>query len=114
MPRAIGFGVIFLVGAVTGFFLAGPIVFADGAMGERVLTLMVAAGVYLLLGICSGWWLRTWTAGLWLAAPSIAVGLVMGEEWPIIGITIAGLLISAAGGAWLGARLRGKERSGGR
>ncbi|HYF76521.1 MAG TPA: hypothetical protein VD973_05295 [Symbiobacteriaceae bacterium] len=104
MRRAFGIGVTLLAGAVTGFFLAGPVVFADGAMGERAAALGLAAVVYLVLGALVGWWLRTWRAGIWLAAPGMIVALALGEAWAVIGATMGVVLISAAGGAWLGAR----------
>jgi hypothetical protein len=106
MKRAIGFGVTFLAGAVAGFFLAGPILFADGPMGERVATLGAAAVIYLLLGALSGWWLRTWTAGLWLAAPGLVVSLALGEAWPAIGLTMGVLVAGAVAGARVGTHLR--------
>lgn len=105
MQRAFRFGVTLVAGAVAGFFLAGPLVFADGAIGERIATLGVAAVVYLVLGALAGWWLRTWRAGLWLAAPGVVVALALGEAWSLIGATMGVLLVSAAGGAWAGARV---------
>lgn len=113
MQRTIRVGVTLLAGAVAGFFLAGPIVFADGAMGERIATLGVAAVVYLLLGGLSGWWLRTWRAGVWLAAPGMVVALALGEAWPIIGMTMGVLLISASAGAWAGTRVAMRRTGGG-
>jgi hypothetical protein len=106
MGRMIGFGVTLLVGAVVGFFLAGPLVFADAAVGDRVATLGGTAAIFLLLGALAGWWLRTWAAGLWLAAPGALVALLLGEEWPLIGLAIGALLVSATAGAGLGAHLR--------
>lgn len=104
MQRAIRVGVTFLVGAVVGFFLAGPVVFADSTMSERVSVLGVAAVIYLLLGAGAGWWLRTWRAGIWLASPSMIVALALGEAWSVIGPTMGVLLVSAVGGACLGSR----------
>jgi hypothetical protein len=109
MGRVIGFGVTVLAGAVAGFFLAGPILFADARVGERVAALGTTAVIFLLLGALSGWWLRTWAAGLWLAAPGVAVALILGEEWPIIGLAIGTLLVSAAAGAGVGAHLRSRR-----
>lgn len=109
MRRAIGFGVTFLAGALVGTFLAGPIVFADGPMRERLTALGVATVAYVLLGACSGWWLRTRAAGFWLAAPGVAVAVALGEEWLLIGFTIGVLLFSAVAGAWLGAHWRRKR-----
>ncbi|MDF2630152.1 MAG: hypothetical protein K0R39_3983 [Symbiobacteriaceae bacterium] len=108
MQRLIRLGVTLLAGAVAGFFLAGPVVFADSTMSERVSVLGVAAVVYMGLGALAGWWLRTWTAGVWLAAPGVAVALLLGEAWAVIGMTVGVVLVSAVAGAWLAVRyLRG-------
>lgn len=104
MRRAIGFGVTLLVGAVAGFFTAGPLVFADGSMGGRIATMGLVALIYLLLGAIAGRWLRSWTAGLLLAAPGMAVALVMGDKGFIVALTMSVLLIAAVASARVGAR----------
>lgn len=104
MQQTIRYGVTLLAGAVAGFFLVGPVVFADSTTSERISVLGAAAVIYLLLGALSGWWLRTWTAGLWLAAPGLAVALALGEVWWVIGTTVGVVLAGAVGGAWFGSR----------
>lgn len=109
MNRAAVYAVILLVGAVAGFFLAGPLVFADGSASERLTFLAVYAGLYLGLGVFFGWWTATWATGLLFAAPALVVALLLGE-WTqfafVVGIVL--LLAGGAGGA-LGARIRARR-----
>lgn len=110
MNRAFIYTTSLLVGAVTGFFLAGPLVFADGAMAERVLMLGVISGIYLGLGVVFGWWAGHYLGGLLLALPALPVALVLGEFGPFAGVT--GLLLLSAGGLGgaLGARLKARRK----
>lgn len=60
LQRTIGVGVTFLTGTVAAFFLAGPIVFADGSMGEKVATL---GEEWLIIGLTIGAFLISAAAG---------------------------------------------------
>jgi hypothetical protein len=42
--------VIVLVFALVTFFGLGPVILADGSMGERMITLLVVILLYLLIG----------------------------------------------------------------
>lgn len=106
MKRAIALGVTLLTGLLAGAFLAGPIVMADGPMGERTMAAGLMAAIFLVLGALFGRWLRAWTAGLWLAAPGVLVALLLGEQWQLRGLAILTLLASSLLGAWVGSRLR--------
>lgn len=102
MKRAIPLGVTLLVGALAGSFLAGPIVMADGPFGERVMAAGVMAVIFLLLGALFGRWLRSWTAGLWLAAPGVLVALLLGDRLSYVALAVAALVASSLAGAWAG------------
>lgn len=109
MNRAAIYAVILLIGAVTGFFLAGPLVFADGPTSERITALAVMSGIYVGLGALLGWLTASWATGLLFAAPAMAVALILGE-WQLFALAtgIVLLLAGAAGGA-LGARLKARR-----
>lgn len=106
MNRTVGWLLTAIAGAVAGLFLAGPLVMADGPIGERAVVLGVTAGAYLLLGALAGYWLRTWTAGLLLSTPGVIVALFLGEGWQVVLPSLAAVLVSAVGGALVGARWR--------
>lgn len=104
------------MGVLPGFFLAFNAVFSDGGgPGERVLSsLLIAGGYALLSGVC-GALLRTWRAGLWLSASAVVmIALYSFREHERLWLHTAVVLVAVAlalGGAWGGARVRGKART---
>ena len=56
--KYLGYTVIIIVGILLTFFGIGPVIFADGSMQERLLTLLVILILYVLLGILLAYWMR--------------------------------------------------------
>lgn len=79
---------------------------ADGGARERLLVGCMMAVIFLVLGALFGRWLRSWTAGLYLAAPGVLVALLLGDQWQLSGLAILALLVSSLVGSWVGSRLR--------
>ncbi|QQE76344.1 hypothetical protein KDJ56_10685 [Brevibacillus composti] len=58
MKRGIGYVLMIIVVALVTFFGLGPILFADGTIGERGVTFLVVLIIYLLLFFAWRTWLR--------------------------------------------------------
>ncbi len=101
--------VLAFAGLVPAFFLVGPLVFADGSSGERALSLLIAAAIYVMLGAAAGYWMGRWGAGLWLGLPAVIVALRLGEMEALSLLTGCAVAGAACLGAWGGARIRGKQ-----
>ncbi len=52
------FGVIIAAFLLVTFFGLGPVLFADGSLSERIVTLLVVVLIYLLLGWIVVWFRR--------------------------------------------------------
>lgn len=98
-------------GVLPGFFLVFNAVFSDGGgPRERVLSFLLIAAGYALLGVVCGALLRTWRAGLWLSvAAVIIIALYSAREHDRLllhAAVVAVAVAAACGGAWGGARVR--------
>ncbi|MSQ12615.1 MAG: hypothetical protein EXR47_00415 [Dehalococcoidia bacterium] len=72
-------------------------------------------GAYALLGVVCGALLRTWRAGLWLSAPALVMIVLYSFRehnrlW-LHAAVVAVAVAFALGGAWGGAKVRGKART---
>ena len=54
--KYLGYTVIIILAALLTFFGIGPVLFADGSMQERLITLSVVLILYGLLGILLLYW----------------------------------------------------------
>lgn len=107
-----------VAGTALALFTAGPALFADGPMGERVAVLAVALASYAALGVALGaavpvaW---KWS-GIALAAPVIPVVAFFSED-PLSSASWAGIVFgfllgvpaAALAGALAGARIRARR-----
>lgn len=109
-----------VLGAVAGFSTAGPALFADGGMSERLVILAVSVGVYFVLGMGMGF-LRphAWRlVACCLYVPLLAVVALFGREaldtvqfsLLLVGFAL-GDLAAALSGSLLGSRLRADHAS---
>jgi len=104
----------FAVGAVVAFMSAGPALFADGAVSERLYVLGISVVVYFALG----WAVGALAPSMWksaaacLVVPLVPVVVLFSEgfsERAVALLAIGFLLGDTAGamfGSWLGARYR--------
>jgi hypothetical protein len=104
---------VLATGVLPGFFLVFNAVFSDGGgPGERVLSFVLIAVGYALLGGVSGALLRTWRAGLWLSTAAvvlIALYSVREHDRLLLHAAVVAVAVAAAcGGAFAGARVRGR------
>lgn len=107
----------FLTGLVPGFFLVSNFMFSDVAsLYERVISYLVTAIVYLILGIAFGVADSSsgWKPGMWLSLSAlIFVFLYSIEE---TGTLVTNLLYAASAfvfsvlGSWLGGKLSRKRK----
>lgn len=116
MKEVIALGVTTFIGIFPAFFLVFNAVFADGgSVGERAVSFLLIAGAYLLLGMTSGAVVRSWRAGVWLGAPAALIMVLYSfREHERLWLHAAVVLVAVAfalGGAWGGAKLRGKART---
>lgn len=100
-------------GVLPGFFLVFNAVFSDGGgPGERVLSFVLIAGGYALPGGVCGALLRTWRAGLWLSAGAVAIIALYSvrehDRLMLHAAVVAVAVAAACGGAFAGARVRGR------
>jgi len=105
----------FAAGSVAAFFGAGPALFADGDLGERLVTVAVTMGVYALLGLLMGALAPSmWkVAAMCLILPLLPVAALFGGDassslpvaLALVG-TLLGSTASALSGALAGSRLR--------
>jgi len=105
----------FMAGSLVGFLGAGPALFADGPMSERLAVLAATALIYFVLGFAAG----TLAPSMWKAAgfslvlPLFPVAALFGDDaFSHVSMTLlmVGFLVgdtaAALGGALLGARIR--------
>lgn len=93
------------------FFLVFQSVFTDSASAsERLVSLLIIAAAYGLLGGVFGFFARSCRAGLWLGAPAvvlIALYTVREPQQLLLHLsTVAVALVAGCGGAEAGARVR--------
>jgi hypothetical protein len=94
----------FLIGAFPAFWLGGPALFADGAMGERLGALAAYAGAMFVLAIGGG-----------ALAPSRRLAVCVGLALPIVLVLLlaswdvawtvalsAGFVVAAVAASWAG------------
>lgn len=104
-PSSIGWGFLaFVIGALPAFALAGPAMFADGPMGERLIALAAYAAAMLLLSIGGGTFAPSHrlAVSIGIASPVIAVLLLVewGQAWTVM--LAAAFLVTGAVTAWAG------------
>lgn len=102
LPRVVALG----LGGVTGFFLLGPLVMADGPFAERMMGLAMAGAGLAVLSAALGWWSRAWSIGLWLVAPGVLVAFALSDTLRLSVLVAAAAVACSAAGGWAGARLR--------
>lgn len=100
MNKAMVSGAAVVVGILPAFFLVFQSLFTDaGALGERLLSLLLIGLVYGLLGAMFGYLARSWQAGLWLGVPAAAlVGLYTLRESQQILLHLLVLALTLAAG----------------
>ena len=97
---------LLLAGALLALFGVGTAVFADGTTSERIVAMLITIAIYGLLGLAAGYFLATWTWGVWLSIPALLVLLVFAEDMGLA-VTYLGLIVAVAClGAVAGSRLR--------
>jgi len=105
---SIGWGALaFIIGALPAFWLAGPALFADGTMGERLGALAMYGGAVFVLSIGGGALAPSHSLGVsvGIALPVLAVLLL--AEWGVAGMALlsVGFVLVAALAAWAGTLL---------
>jgi len=109
----------FMVGSLVGFLGAGPALFADGPMAERLQILAATALIYGVLGVAAGALApHMWkAASISLVVPLFPIAALFGDDAssnPSMMLLMIGFLVgdtaAALGGGLLGARLRLKRR----
>lgn len=104
----------FMVGSLVGFLGAGPALFADGPMDERLHVLMATALAYFIIGVGAGalaphmWKSSAFSlvlplfplAALYAADASSDHGLLLLVVALLLGDTAAALLGTLAGARW--------------
>ncbi len=58
VEKVLVYTVTIVVTALVTFFGLGPVIYADGSMSERMVTLAVVIVIYLVIGTLFGIWLR--------------------------------------------------------
>lgn len=105
----------FMAGTLVGFLGAGPALFADGPMDERVQILAATALIYGVLGVAVGALApHMWKAGsISLVVPLFPIAALFGDAAmsdPSMTMLMAGFILgdtaAALFGGLLGARLR--------
>jgi hypothetical protein len=109
-----------VVGAVAGLFTAGPALFADGGMQERIVALVISVALYFVLGMGVGALRpRAWRlVACCLYLPLLVVLALYGREaldtvqfsLLLVGFAL-GDLAAALSGSLLGSRLRAGRAS---
>jgi hypothetical protein len=109
-----------VLGAVAGFFTAGPALFADGAMQERIVAVAISVAIYFVLGMGVGSLRpRAWRlVACCLYVPLLAVLALFGGEaldtvqfsLLVVGFAL-GDLAAALSGSLVGSRLRAGRAS---
>lgn len=104
-PSSVGWGFLaFVIGALPAFVLAGPALFADGPMGERLFALAAYAAAVLVLAIGGGIFAPTHrlAVSIGMASPVVAVLLLVewGQTWIVV--LAAAFLGTSAVMAWVG------------
>jgi cation transport ATPase len=111
--NSIGLLLALAIGSLLGFFGVFVSVFADGGLGERLLTIAVILLIYFVLSALWGFLLprHSWLWGLALAAPgAIILALYMLREYnPYYFIYIVLIIGLAILGAYLGSSLRKRK-----
>lgn len=111
-PSSIGWGFLaFIIGALPAFGLAGPALFADGAMAERLLAVAAYALAVFVLAIGGGAFApaHRLSVSIGMALPALIVLLLMewGEPWSVgLGAAvIAGAAAGTLAGTLVGSRV---------
>lgn len=105
-PSSVGWGALaFVIGALPAFWLAGPALFADGAMPERLGSLAAYGALVLVLSVGGGGMApqHRLAVSVGMAFPILPVLLL--AEWGTPGMSTlaAGFVVAGAAAAWLGA-----------
>lgn len=98
----------FTAGSLVGFLGAGPAIFADGPMSERLQVLAATALIYFALGVAAGalaphMWKH---AGLSLVLPLLPIACLFGDDalsHPALMLLMVGFLLGDTAAALLGA-----------
>ena len=114
----------FLIGGFFIFFTAGPALFSDGPDSERWMVVGIGSAILFVLGLVGGLVAPgSWKAvGIATAAPVVPIVLLMGlpltfssgapAGMRLLGpVFLAGYFAATLFGAWLGARVRWKQRA---
>jgi hypothetical protein len=109
----------FMAGTLVGFLGAGPALFADGAMAEKLQILAATALIYAVLGVAVGALApHMWKAGaISLVLPLFPIAALFGDHAlsnSSMSMLMAGFILgdtaAALFGGLVGARLRLKRR----
>jgi hypothetical protein len=104
-----------LAGAIPGFLLVFNSVFSDGgSAGERLVTFVLTAAAYALLGLLFGYAApgRGWRWGVWIALPALLILALYGLREP--GVLLLGLgylLLALGAGCWASGAAAGMRTS---
>lgn len=101
----------FFLGALVAFFGMGPVLFADGHTGEKMVAAAIAAALYLIVGVALGASSpAVWkSSGLLLAFPAAPIALAYCESAALACVIVVSSSVAASLlGVWLGrsARMR--------
>lgn len=57
--KALGYIIFSVLFLLVTFFGIGPVIFADGSLSERMITLVIVIIIYIILIVLFGYW-RKW------------------------------------------------------